>query len=96
MVGRYVEIPYKNKVVRKHSLYQFTGNLTKNMQKPCTQRKPPTQKSDEIPALHASQTKQSTNSQRKVSEKFVWADFWIPKFKFCFKFVNRTTFFVTS
>ena len=31
-----------------------------------------------------------------IFTKFAWAVFWIPKFNFCFKFVNRTTFFVTS
>ena len=31
-----------------------------------------------------------------ILTKFTWAVLWLPKFNFRFKFVNRTTFFLTS
>ena len=30
-----------------------------------------------------------------IFTEFTWAVFWIPKFNFCFKFVHRSTFFIT-
>ena len=54
-----------------HILRRLTGNLTKNLQKPWAQRQLPTQKRGEVPALHTSQIRQSTNLQRKSVDRFL-------------------------
>ena len=52
------------------SLCRFTGNSTKICRNRAPNEQLPIQKSCKIPALHISQKKQSTNSQRKSTDWF--------------------------